>query len=45
MNFNGSYNFEKNIQYIWESLNNPEVLKNVSTGAKNLQKKIKIILF
>ena len=41
MNFNGSYNFEKNIQDIWESLNNPEVLKKCINGCEEFIEKDK----
>ena len=37
MNFNGSYHFEKNMQDIWESLNNPEVLKKCISGCEELK--------
>ena len=41
MNFNGSYHFEKNMQDIWESLNNPEVLKKCINGCEEFKVKDK----
>ena len=41
MNFNGSYHFEKNIKDIWESLNNPEVLKKCINGCEEFTEKDK----
>ena len=41
MNFNGSYHFEKNIEDIWESLNNPEVLKKCINGCEEFIEKDK----
>ena len=42
MNFNGSYYFEKSKQDIWESLNNPIVLKQCIDGCEEFIEKIKI---